>query len=473
MLTTTSWRDAIEHINTPVHSRGLALNEQRILEEHALTQRLNAAAVEYRQHTGEDHASVKQDTWFYPVIRGQTMGFYDVVLGWNHAVVLVPVGLGLYAVQWILAYTSDRYHKVHGGVGVDVHEAGTTAGWTVYAPRQKPMLRRVTTYNATTCSVGIVFPADGSGRLLMSHIDASPPIPWGRALNWCDREEERSIRLHVGGLNGRRLRAMVSICPDRAEVAKFRDDACLAGGTLDLSTPLPPPRGSDLAEIWSLEPKPRFRIVVTPPPPPRVISTVALYRGAIPDRGVGPSEFNTQAGLVFARHRAPVFRVFLGNPPMLYIGLVPIEVQRNLTQLAGRLQSYQQLQAAVTTKLRELKTLADTTFVYKRAEKQLKLEQERDDAIKVRNLMRQGLDGAATLVLQPLLDGDHGMRRLHQAVYDAFDGSPYQRALLINEALTSPISAASRTVQREIERYFRVVDIPVTPLAHQALVNNA
>lgn len=108
------------------------------MEEVALRLRTVTAAAEYRVATGEPHAGYKADTWFYPVVQHSTMGFYDLVLGWNHAVILEPVGRGLYAVQWIFAYTSDKQHQVHGGIGVDVHEAGTTGAWTVYRPRQQP-----------------------------------------------------------------------------------------------------------------------------------------------------------------------------------------------------------------------------------------------------------------------------------------------------------------------------------------------
>jgi hypothetical protein len=456
MLTTIPWRTALEHAQSPAALRRLAVNEREKMEEHDLRQRVTAAAQEYRDDTGEPHNGFKADTWFYPVTPRSTMSFYDVVLGWNHALVLAPLGRQLYAVQWILAYGKDNYHQVHGGVGVDVSEAGELDGWRVYQTRQKPMLRRVTTYNATSCSVSVVFQASGEGNLLISHIDSSPPLPWGIAFAWCGLAKERSIQLGPSELRNLRLRAIASICPERTELAKFADDTCLAGGTMSLSKP-------KIGKSHAMASTPLVR---------RQISTVALVRGVIPHTGLAPCEFNTQAGLVFERDRAPKFRVFLGNPAHLYVALVPLTVQQELGQLAGQDPTLQELQRNLRLATASLGELDAAMFVYNRATKRSALVDAQTDAQRLVTEMTQSVDAIATMVLQPLLAGAHGMAGLHNAVYNALQGTPFERARAIHTALVEQASVPAQVTRAEIARYFAVVDIPVTATAHQAFIDN-
>ncbi|WP_143177587.1 hypothetical protein [Cystobacter ferrugineus] len=426
-------------------------------EEPPLRERTLQAKQEHEAHFKQALHAHQSDTWFYPALRRQTRGAYDVVLGWNHALVLRPLDLHLYAVEWILRYSADEQHRVHGGMGIDVHEAGTQGPWTVYAVRPKAVLRRVTTYNATSCSVSVLFPESGQGRMVISHIDATPPIPFGAALAWCEAHDEKVVHLERAGLtNTRAWRAFCSICPDTAEVAKFKDGVCLSDGTSP---------GSSSAYGSG-----------------RTISSLLLTRGKLIDHQVCPMEFNTQAGLVFERGRVPLFRVFLGSPPHLYPGLVPESVKRDIASVVAQYRRQQPLNELILRKQRELAALNSTFFDLQRRRKAEELGRQQREAEETLEELQFLLKDNAPLPLLPLLDDTHGHARLHQAICQRFADRPpltelartqpsAALTLAFHQALTEPESVASQMVGEEIRKYFRCVDFPLTPRLHQALWN--
>src|SRR5258706_433448 len=93
-----------------------------------------------------------------------------------------------------------------------------TEGWKVFQVDKRLPVCRVTTYNATSCSVTVAFPKSRCDRLIICHRDASYPIPTPAMINWCQMMDS------VKSCSSEALQefcVISSICPGDEEKVKF------------------------------------------------------------------------------------------------------------------------------------------------------------------------------------------------------------------------------------------------------------
>jgi len=233
-----------------------------------------------------------QNTWFYPLssLFGTTK--YELVLGWNHGVVLKLGKDGLWELEWIFISASDKDHKLlqgHGFKAVKTDGIEATKEWLIYKLNKRLPLSRVTTYNATTCSVTVAFPR-ACDRLMLCHVDASYPITIPAMIEWCQAQDGITIESCSGSLT--KYCVISSICPGDEERAKF-----------DKKT-------------WITTEKPTWEY-----------AALLLVRAPVALKKVAQLENHTQFGLALSQNAAPRFGGFIGWVGMAQIAsLFPPEL---------------------------------------------------------------------------------------------------------------------------------------------------
>lgn len=446
MKTVSPWRDVIESKNPALASvRGITESEAiaKFQEPELLEMTQNAA----RDHTlslGTPMHDCMRQTWFFPIRRRQVSGPYNMVLGWNHCIGLVHIENNIYAAEWIFSHSKDG-HPVHGGIGITITKAGTIDEWTVYSIEPKPRLQRVTTYTATTCSVSAMFPGRGVERIFFAHIDATPPIPFHAALKWCRRNSK---------FEPRQMLTIASVCPDATEAEKFNEvhphKQIIQGGQIkEIEMPLLPNRCK--------------------------IDTAVLSRGLIRGPGLSPMECNTQAGLIFEPHKTPIYRAFLGNIPGQYSVLVPGDMVPLLEDVIEEMTTIVQ-DLATNDKIKIPAFFGKSEAITQKANQRLEI-MERLNTLEMKALE----------YLKGLTGGQHGHGSLHETVYEELsvlstnpDG-PYAAfnahstiiatVAAYYDALRTLDSDAAEIASNAILAYMRVIEIPLTPDAHAALMN--
>jgi hypothetical protein len=162
--------------------------------------------------------AAKQSTWFCPT---GVEGVADLVLGWDHGVLLEDVG-GHFEVQRVFRHANAVF-TVAKNRDETWNEVETWQGWTVYEPPAAMTIRRVLTYGATSCSVTLLVPEGAVNRAIMCHMDSAPPIPLNVILSW---RAAKAVEVACHGTP--KYKVISSICGPE-EGAKFKMDTCLQG----------------------------------------------------------------------------------------------------------------------------------------------------------------------------------------------------------------------------------------------------
>ena len=217
----------------------------------------------------------KSHTWFYPF-----QNSYELVLGWNHGVVL-KLGKQGWELEWLFQWLEDENHVFSAGdkfQEVEMKGSAATEGWKV-SQLDKPLpLSRVTTYNATSCSVTVAFPKADCSRLMICHVDASPPLPIPAMIAWC-KEMDGVKKQSCSSSKLEEFCVIASICPGKAEKAKFSKDAWIG----------------KQAQTFDFQ-------------------TLLLVRAHVAEEEIAEMENHTQFGLLLPSDAAPLFGGFIGWP---------------------------------------------------------------------------------------------------------------------------------------------------------------
>lgn len=213
-------------------------------------------------------------TFFYP----GPGGLFEFVLGWNHGVVIKLGDGGVWEIEYLFMDRKDTYHKGYVNDGIEaVPMTGIeeTKGWIVRKFNKPLRVSRVTTYNATTCSITIAFPRGRLNRIMMCHVDGSYDIPIPAMVALCQAQESVLVQPCS---EIQKFCILASVCPGMEEASKFRK------------------------KIWITEKD----------EPTWDMRTLLLTRSTLGGNTSGPVENHTQFGLVLAQGKAPLFGGFLG-----------------------------------------------------------------------------------------------------------------------------------------------------------------
>jgi hypothetical protein len=223
-----------------------------------------------------------KNTLVYPYEKG-----YDLVVGWDHAVVLRLVN-DVWCIEAIFRPATEKGTVSFAPETKGVIEATIDDLHVVRFGIDVP-IRRVTTYNATSCSVSVAFPAKTLDRLMLCHIDAKPPIPLPVMIRWCVKQDAKTL---TSCSKEPPLWAVIaSMCPGQDELAKFGKSVWIKEDT----------------PVWDVE-------------------TLALVRGsAASEKAAPPMENHTQFGLDLSG-KQPLFGGFIGYPMVDQLGsLFPMD----------------------------------------------------------------------------------------------------------------------------------------------------